>query len=123
MELGDLLIGIEVYRRALIESPSPILVVREIDGSIFDASESFCRILRGTRKAIQDRLFIDLVHPDDKDFSLKAFRDLRRSGAQMINAFENRYRRSDGSYARIEWTPANASTAGCRIAYCREVQP
>ena len=45
--------------------------------------------------------FIDLLHPEDRAATLAASNDLRL-GKPAI-AFENRYRRKDGSYCHLRW--------------------
>lgn len=50
---------------------------------------------------LEGRNFVELVHPDDVDSTLKAVAELS-SGKQVID-FVNRYRCRDGSYRWIEW--------------------
>ncbi|HEX2934530.1 MAG TPA: PAS domain S-box protein [Bacteroidales bacterium] len=51
--------------------------------------------------------FIEFVHPDDVERTIKATSDLANN--QVVLNFENRYKHKDGSYRWIEWRsyPAN----------------
>ncbi|MDY7027217.1 MAG: PAS domain S-box protein, partial [Spirochaetota bacterium] len=50
---------------------------------------------------LEGRSFMDLVHPDDTEATLKAVERLRQQ--EEVISFENRYRCRDGSYRWIEW--------------------
>ena len=47
------------------------------------------------------RRFLDFVHPDDRETTLRAVSQL--ASQKEIQGFVNRYRRKDGSYCWIEW--------------------
>lgn len=50
---------------------------------------------------LENRRYIDLVHPDDRVATINTMHDLRNK-KEILN-FVNRYRHSDGSYRWIEW--------------------
>ena len=52
------------------------------------------------------RQFLDFVHPDDLEPTLKALSAL--ASQQKVIHFENRYRAKDGTYRWLEWTSAPA---------------
>jgi PAS domain S-box-containing protein len=50
---------------------------------------------------LEGKSFVDYVHPDDLEATLSALPAL--DAQEEVRSFENRYRRSDGSYRWIEW--------------------
>jgi PAS domain S-box-containing protein len=62
------------------------------------------RTLGFTREELMSRPFIEFVHPDDRERTLKQNAAVRRGGKAM--GFENRYLCSDGSYKWLRWNAA-----------------
>jgi len=50
---------------------------------------------------LQGRLFLELVHPEDVESTIKAVASL--SAQKEILRFLNRYRCKDGTYRWLEW--------------------
>jgi light-regulated signal transduction histidine kinase (bacteriophytochrome) len=66
---------------------------------------------------LQGRSFLDLVHPDDQEATLRAVASL--SAQNEVLRFVNRYRRKDGAYRWLEW---NSYPAGGMIyAVARDI--
>jgi PAS domain S-box-containing protein len=62
------------------------------------------RTLGFSREELMSRPFIEFVHPDDRERTLKQNRDVRSGGKAL--AFENRYLCKDGSYRWLLWNAA-----------------
>ena len=62
------------------------------------------RTLGYTRKELMSRPFIEFVHPDDRERTLKQNAQVRGGGQAL--AFENRYLCKDGSFRWFRWNAA-----------------
>ncbi len=78
-----------------------LLCIADTDGHFLKLNPEWEMALGYTLKELEGRLFLDLVHPDDVDSTVKAMAML--SDQKTILNFVNRYRRKDGSYRWIEW--------------------
>jgi PAS domain S-box-containing protein len=67
-------------------------------------SPSWERTLGFTREELMSKPFIEFVHPDDRERTLKQNAEVR-SGWQALS-FENRYLCKDGSYKWFRWNAA-----------------
>jgi len=71
------------------------------------------RTLGFTREELMSKPFIEFVHPDDRDRTLRQNRDVR--GGSQARLFENRYLHKDGSFRWFLW---NATPdIGRRVIY------
>lgn len=92
--------------------------IRELEARFFDLSiDMLCyldfsgyfrrlnpaweRTLGFTRAELMSRPFIEFVHPDDRERTLRQNRDVRGGGQARL--FENRYRHKDGSFRWLLW--------------------
>lgn len=62
------------------------------------------RTLGFTRAELMSRPFIEFVHPDDRERTLRQNREVRGGG--QAHLFENRYLCKDGSYRWLLWNAA-----------------
>lgn len=76
-------------------------------------SPAWERTLGFTREELMSRPFLDFVHPDDRERTIKQNAEVR-SGGQALS-FENRYLCKDGSYRWLRWNAAPHS--GERVIY------
>jgi PAS domain S-box-containing protein len=77
------------------------------------------RTLGFTRKELMSRPFIEFVHPDDRERTLKQNADVR-SGGQAL-AFENRYLCKDGSFRWLRWNAAGDSSQKVIYSVARDI--
>jgi PAS domain S-box-containing protein len=78
-----------------------IMVLIGFDNKIELVNPSFERILGWKKEEVISKLFLDFLHPDDRERSL-AEAKAHESGSNAVS-FENRYRCKDGSYKWISW--------------------
>ena len=78
-----------------------LFCVANTDGYFLRLNPSWERTLGHTRKELMAKRFLDFVHPDDLERTLKAISTL--SSQQKILSFENRYRCKDGTYRWLKW--------------------
>ncbi|EYF08728.1 PAS domain-containing protein [Chondromyces apiculatus] len=83
------------------ESTTELFICLGIDGVIYEASPSWERTLGFTLPELRAERFNDLVHPDDLASTWTEFARLRAGNVHL--PFTNRYRRKDGTYARLSW--------------------
>ena len=83
-----------------------LLCIAAVDGRFLRVNTAWASVLGWTVEALEGKLFLDFVHPEDLAATYAALAELS-AGKPVIN-FTNRYRASDGSYRFIEWrsTPA-----------------
>ncbi|MBK1986579.1 PAS domain S-box protein [Sphaerospermopsis aphanizomenoides BCCUSP55] len=78
-----------------------LLCIADTDGYFRKVSALWPDVLGYSLDELQDRKFLDFVHPDDLESTLEAIKTLS-NGEDILN-FTNRYRRKDGSYIYLEW--------------------
>lgn len=81
-----------------------LLSVYRIGGKIGVTNPSWQSVLGWSREDLEERPFIDFVHPDDVERTI--VENLTEWGADMTTraGFENRLRCRDGTYRWIEWS-------------------
>lgn len=77
------------------------------------------RTLGFTRKELMARPFIEFVHPDDRERTLK--QNARVKGGGQALAFENRYRCKDGSYRWFLWNAAPDPAGAVIYSVARDI--
>lgn len=77
------------------------------------------RTLGFTREELTSRPFIEFVHPDDRERTLRQNRAVRGGGQAL--AFENRYLCKDGSYRWFRWSAAADSDEHVIYSVARDV--
>ncbi len=78
-----------------------MLCTADTSGYFLRVNPVFCAVLGYTQEDLVSRPFMDLVHPDDLEATEAAVNHL--GSGQHVVGFENRYRRSDGSYRTLRW--------------------
>ncbi len=78
-----------------------LLCIADTDGYFHRLNPEWENVLGYRIEDMEGRRFLDFVHPEDLDRTLKAVSSL--DSQHSILNFENRYRCKDGSYRWIEW--------------------
>jgi PAS domain S-box-containing protein len=81
-----------------------MLCVLGFNGYFRRVNPAWERTLGFTRAELTSRPFIEFVHPDDRERTLKQNAQVRAGGQAL--AFENRYLCRDGSYRWLRWNAA-----------------
>ncbi|HXH87250.1 MAG TPA: PAS domain S-box protein [Gaiellaceae bacterium] len=95
------------------------LAVATTDGFFTRVNERFPEILGYAEAELLGRSFLDLVHPDDLEATLGELSGLG-SGRTTL-AFENRYRRVDGTYAWLLWNSSPDPVSGSIYATAQDI--
>ena len=90
-----------------------MLCCLDFNGYFKRLNPSWERTLGFTPDEMMSRPFIEFVHPDDRDRTLKQNREVRTGGNAL--GFENRYLCKDGSYRWLLWNAA--ADADGRVIY------
>jgi PAS domain S-box-containing protein len=96
-----------------------MLCFLNFDGYFKRLNPAWERTLGFTRKELMSRPFIEFVHPDDRERTLKQNAEVRGGGKAL--AFENRYLCKDGSYRWFRWNAAPDSGAKVIYSVARDV--
>ncbi|MFK3792371.1 MULTISPECIES: sensor domain-containing protein [Pseudomonas] len=91
----------------------------DADGRFVFVSAACERVFGYTADELVGRPMIELVHPDDRERTLQAAREIM-GGAPKPN-FENRYLRKDGRVAHILWSARWSEVDQLRIAVARDI--
>ena len=79
-----------------------LLCVTDTEGQFLQVNPAWKKTLGWSRGDLQEKPFMDFVHPDDVDVTLEAMGTL--SGGDAVHDFQNRCRCRDGTYRWLEWT-------------------
>jgi len=83
------------------ESALDLLCIADTDGKFRKVNRQWETTLGYTQSELEGRQFLDIVHPDDMEATLRAVSALDKQ--QEVLNFVNRYRAKDGTYRWIEW--------------------
>lgn len=78
-----------------------LLCIADTEGNFIKVNKSWEEILGYRAEELEQKKFLEFVHPDDMDSTLAAMAVLENQD-EVLN-FTNRYRCRDGSYRYIEW--------------------
>ena len=79
-----------------------MVCVASTDGYFLKINAIWQTILGYTEQEILSTPFLDFIHPDDRDATMKEME--RQIAGEATIEFVNRYRCKDGSYKSLEWT-------------------
>ena len=79
-----------------------IMLVADLQGTLFAVNPAFTAILGWTEAEVLATPLLELVHPDDREPTVRQIEALRLGG--QVYRFENRYRRKNGSWCNLSWT-------------------
>jgi two-component system, sensor histidine kinase and response regulator len=96
-----------------------LFCIATFDGYFVRVNPAWQTVLGFSEEEMRASPFMDFVHPDDKEETVKAF-SVVTSGERVIG-FENRYRAKDGSYKRLQWTSSPFIHQGLTYAVARDV--
>lgn len=92
----------DIQRDRLFELSFDLLAVVTLDGQFRRLNSAWERTLGWTTEELKAKPLIEFVFSEDRDATSAAFEQVRGGGETV--AFENRYRRRDGSYPWLHWS-------------------
>jgi len=105
--------------RRLFRLSLDLMCVAGLDGYFKKVNPAFERVLGYDREELLTRQFIEFVHPEDQEATLKEVGNLA-DGAMTID-FENRYRTQSGDYRWLAWRSAPVVEGGLIYAVARDI--
>ena len=102
-----------------IENASLALHFVGDDGRIVWANQAELDLLGYTREELMSKPFIEFVHPDDRERTLKQNASVREGGHALH--FENRYMCKDGTYRWFLWNAAPDSAEQVIYSVARDI--
>jgi PAS domain S-box-containing protein len=96
-----------------------MLCFLDFNGHFKRLNPAWERTLGFTREELMAKPFIEFVHPDDRERTLKQNAAVRGGGRAL--GFENRYLCKDGSYRWFHWNAAPSSTERVIYSVARDV--
>jgi len=96
-----------------------LFLIAGFDGRFIDLNPAWEATLGYPLEELKQRPFLDLVHPDDRDHTLREFGVLTKGGETIW--FENRYRHRDGSYRWLLWSGVPDPEDGLIYGSARDV--
>jgi PAS domain S-box-containing protein len=104
---------------AFFEVAIDMLCFLDFNGYFKRLNPAWERTLGFTREELMSRPFIEFVHPDDRERTLRQNASVR-SGGQALG-FENRYLCKDGSYKWFRWNAAPDPDEGVIYSVARDI--
>jgi diguanylate cyclase (GGDEF)-like protein/PAS domain S-box-containing protein len=95
------------------------ICVVDTEGRYVYVSAAYERIFGYTPEEVRGRPMIELVHPDDRERTLRAASDIM--SGQLKPNFQNRYIRKDGKVVHIMWSARWSEADQVRIAVAHDI--
>ena len=96
-----------------------LTVATGFDGRFKSVNPALERVLGWSEEEILARAFIDLVHPDDREATLRELRKL--ADGEVTLSFVNRYAAKDGTYRWLDWHAIVAPDEPLMYACARDI--
>lgn len=93
--------------------------IASTDGRFLKINPAWQSTLGYTEQEILSTPFLDFIHPDDRDATMKEVE--RQLAGEATIRFTNRYRRKDGSYRWLEWTASSDADKKLLYASARDI--
>jgi two-component system, cell cycle sensor histidine kinase and response regulator CckA len=92
----------EHYTRLCLMARELICIADLTTATFLQVNPAFEKVLGYSETALLERPFLDFVHPDDVERTVRIIKEELLQGREII-FFENRYRCRDGSYRILQW--------------------
>lgn len=102
-----------------IDLSKDLVCIANIDGLFYKVNPAFTRVLGYSKEEIQGVPFINFVHPDDLEATLKVVEKL--ASGELTISFENRYRCKNGNYISLSWNSSPDPETGNLYSIARDI--
>ena len=97
-----------------------IMLIASPDGVFQSVNPATTKLLGYSEEILTSKPFLDFIHPDDKEITLREFEKQTKQGAHSIN-FENRYLCKNNEYIILSWSAFFNKEDGVTYATARDV--
>jgi diguanylate cyclase (GGDEF)-like protein/PAS domain S-box-containing protein len=97
-----------------------MLAVAGPDGRYQRLNPAWRAVLGYSDDELLGRPYIDFVHPDDRDATIRETGRLFTQG-KTVRGFQNRYRNREGGYRWLEWTATPSADGSAVYAVARDI--
>jgi diguanylate cyclase (GGDEF)-like protein/PAS domain S-box-containing protein len=108
-----------VHYSRLFDLSTDLMCIANTQGYIIKANKAWEVTLGYTLDYLYSIPFIELVHPEDQEDTLRAANDL--SIGKPICNFENRYKHANGHYRWLNWNSSSLTDEGLIYAVVRDI--
>ena len=91
----------EEQRDRLWNQSPDLLCIGDLNGSLLQANPAWDRVLLWTEEVLQQQPWIDFVHPEDREQTLRQFQQV--ISGQSITDFVHRFRDQKGEWHWLSW--------------------
>ncbi len=109
----------EEERDRLFDRSVDMLCIAGFDGYFQQLNPAWEQTLGWSRQELLSRPWLDFVHPDDREATIAAGKELVEG--RPVHAFENRYLCRDGSYRWVSWNSFPLQDTGQILGVARDV--
>jgi PAS domain S-box-containing protein len=110
----------EAERDRFFDMSLEMLCIAGVDGYFKQVNAAWEATLGWTAEELKSRPWIEFVHPEDREATLREGQRLRLGGNTVD--FENRYRTKDGGYHWLCWRASSLPERGLIYAVARDIQ-
>ncbi len=110
----------EKQLRRIFELSPDMLCLGNHDGWFVEINQAWERTLGYSREEILSRPFVELLHPDDRESTMREVARLTAGGPPAVG-FTNRYRCRDGRYCWLSWAAVLETNTGYLLSTARDV--
>jgi len=105
--------------QSFFDLTNDFMCIANIDGTFRRVNNQFIKSLGYSSEELNQKLFLDFIHPEDVDITLKEIEKLSQ-GIPTIG-FENRYKTKEGNYIWLSWRTSPDPSSGLLYATARDV--
>jgi PAS domain S-box-containing protein len=103
-----------------IELSKDLVCIADVDGFFYKVNPAFTNVLGYSKKELIGKPFIDFIHPEDLDKTLKEVQTLFEERVNV--SFENRYRCKNGEYTLLSWNTSPDPETGYLYCIARDMK-
>jgi PAS domain S-box-containing protein len=102
------------------ETSTDLMCIADISGYFKVLNPSWEKTLGYSNEELISRPYVDFIHPDDKDKTLRVIQNNLKLGIPVFS-FENRYRCKDGTYRWLSWRTNSFPEKELTYAIARDI--